>query len=81
LPKEKRTSQKRTALNKEIQIAFVKGKANANLKSLIYAVSNDEKVEILKSLKSNLPSQEYNELKTTALKYKIISVEVVGKIR
>ena len=65
-----------TNLVKQFRISLVKGKADPTINSLISAVSNEEKLELLKEVKPTLSKDEYKKLKNDLLQYKIVSGDV-----
>jgi hypothetical protein len=75
------SSQEKTNLIKRFRVAIVKGKDNPYLNSLIYSQTNDEKVEVLKSANKELSNEEFRSILETARKNKIISSEVIKKLR
>ena len=80
LPAEKQTNQKLTAVAKEINIAILKKQTDANIKSLIYAGTNDVKVELLNTMKKTLSPDKFKEVLKTAYGNKIISEDVIKRI-
>ena len=81
LPPEKRTVQKMNSLAKEINISLLKGESDANIKSLIYAPSNDAKVELLNTMSKTLSEEEFKEVVKIAYKNQIISEDVLKRIK
>jgi len=69
-----------TTLVKQFRISMVKGKADPTINSLISAVSNEEKFELLKEVKPTLSNDEYKKLRTDLLNYKIVSADVFRKL-
>lgn len=81
LPSDSRSSQKASSLKKEIRITMIKGDADANLNALIRANSNEQKAELLKSMYNSLTSTEFDQVRSDAIKYGIISLDVINKFR
>lgn len=73
--------RRRTNLTKKYQIGLVRGVMSREMDSLIEANTNDYKLELLKLYKNTLGANEYQELRQTALKHKIISDELQKRMR
>ena len=76
-PMTKEEYQTKDRLEKAFRIARNKSIRDPRVTSLIYAVTNDEKVAIIKEIKSGISEKEWNELRTFLQKEKIISSQVL----
>lgn len=76
-------TRKRKATNtqKSFRISILRGEADPYMNELIYARSNAEKEELLKSYKKRLSKEQYDDLIRTALEYKVVSENVVRAVR
>ena len=64
---------------KKYRIGLQRGESDPNINALISAVTNEEKIQLVREMKNSLSTQDYNQLRLTALKYKIASDEVFIK--
>ena len=68
---------KSVLLRKKFKISIEKGKADPKVNALISAVSNEEKVTLMRVYKEIMSEEDFVALRTELLKYKIISVNVL----
>lgn len=66
---------------KKFRIAVIKGEADANINSVISAVTNDQKVALLNEIKKQQSKEEYRNLLILLKKEKIISDTVLKQVR
>lgn len=72
---------KKTNLEKKFNIAVIKGTADSNVTSLIYANTNAEKLSLLKEIKTQLDTTKFNELKRKLIEEKIVSKDVFKELK
>ena len=77
--KERKT--KATLLKKKFNIAIIKGTADANVTSLIYANTNAEKLALLREIKGSMSQAEFFKLKNMLITEKIVSKEVFKDLK
>ena len=67
---------KKTRLEKEFELIVDKKRADPNLKSLLYANSNDEKVKLLEEFYKTMSEGEFDDLIKLGKKHKVFSEKV-----
>jgi len=72
---------KATNTKKKFRIAIIKGTADANVTSLIYANTNAEKTALLKEIKEDMSVSEFSKLKRMLIDEKIVSKNVFNELR
>jgi hypothetical protein len=80
-PKDSGEKTTRTNTLKKFEIGILRGEADVNMTSLIDANTNTEKTSILKRLQTVMDEGAYEELVKSAVKYKVISDDVVKASR
>jgi len=76
----KEEKSKADRLIKKFKISIEKGKADPKINALISAVSNDEKVTLMRVYKEIMSEEDFVALRSELLKYKIISVNVLKEL-
>ncbi|MFA5272321.1 MAG: hypothetical protein WC412_08330, partial [Candidatus Omnitrophota bacterium] len=69
-----------TNLRKRFEVGRIAGTVNKELDALIYAGTNAQKIELLKSFKQKMTAEQYSELERIAKENKIISDNVIEKL-
>ena len=69
-----------TNLRKKFNIAIIKGTADSNITSLIYANTNAEKMALLREIKGDMPADEFQKLKVMLVQEKIVSKDVFAEL-
>ena len=67
-------------IRKKFKISIEKGKADPKINAMISAVSNEEKVTLLRVYKEIMSEKDFEALRTELLKYKIISTNVLREL-
>ena len=80
-PKTDDEIDKARRVAKKFRVSIQRGKSDPRIDALIVANTNEEKFQLLKSLKSSLSEEEFRELSETLLREKIVSVFLMGKLR
>lgn len=82
---EVKTSDDRTKANatiKKFKVGLLKGKSDPNINAVISATSNNQKIELLKQIRTSMgDNQEYKDLVNLLLKEKVISENVVKELK
>jgi len=73
--------RKSTDTEKKFRIAIIKGEADTDINSLIEANSNEQKLQLLRQIKSSMSDEEFLKLKNTVIKEKIVSKEVFKDLK
>jgi len=73
--KEEKT--RATRIKKKFKISIERGKADPKINAMISAVGNDEKVTLMRVYKEIMSKNDFKDLTTELLKYKIISTNVL----
>ena len=69
-----------TNIRKKFKISIERGKADPKINAMISAVSNEEKVTLMRVYKEIMSEKDFEELRTELLKYKIISTNVLREL-
>jgi len=77
--KERKTAKTNTI--KKFKIALIKGEADQNINAVISATSNEQKVTLLRQIKTQMDDQEYRNLVQLLKREKIISDNVIKELR
>jgi len=80
VPKDEAEARRVKNLIKKFRVGLKRGEASAEVVAIIDADTNDQKVAILKELKTSMSGEEYRSLTNDLLKQGIVSGEVVGKV-
>ena len=80
-PYAKERKTKATLLKKKFNIAIIKGTADANVTSLIYANTNAEKLALLREIKTDMSNTEFLKLKNMLINEGIVSKDVFKELQ
>ena len=80
-PYKKERKTKQTNVLKKFKIGIIRGEADQNINSIIAADTNAQKVELLRRIKTQMDSGEYNDLIKLLKSEKIISENVIKELK
>jgi len=70
-----------TNIQKKFRIGVIKGDADPNVNSLIYATTNEQKVALLQSMSKTMSDRQMREMMRKLMDEKIISINVVKEFQ
>jgi hypothetical protein len=70
-----------TNLEKQFKLGVMKNMADPNIDALIYAGTNDEKVQLLSIIKKGMDDKEFNTFTRLMIKEKVMSNDVLIKYK
>lgn len=80
-PRTTEEKTKATNLEKQFKLGIQKGKADPNIDALIYAGTNDEKVQILNIIQKKMGADEFSNFAREMVREGVMSTEVLKKFR
>lgn len=83
VPKQRTPEEKTKATNlkKQFNIAILKGRADPDIDSLIYATTNDEKVALLGVIAGRMEAEQFSDFTRQMVKEKVISKDTLTRYK